>query len=140
MYNLKAIEERMSQISEDKLITLISKGSLKLTDEQIDTLSFVFWLCFLAEKDLGDSLEAAWKKATETSEHEAIDEAKRLLEESIFGGKKSNKPLEDILKDLPVATAVEIRSAVEKNYFLKRQRGVGRYPEYQTPCRFRYTG
>ncbi|MFZ2310691.1 MAG: hypothetical protein WAW11_04045 [Patescibacteria group bacterium] len=46
--------------AEDNLSKTISKGALKLDDNQIETVSFVFWLCYMAEKDLDSILKESW--------------------------------------------------------------------------------
>jgi len=56
MSSLDLFKQTIKTVSDDKLNETISKGALKLTDEQIATVSFVFWLVYMAEIDLKDIL------------------------------------------------------------------------------------
>lgn len=63
MDQLDELLRRIKEGSEERLNEIISKGTLKLTDEQIATVSFGFWMVYMAEIDLNDSLRKAWKLA-----------------------------------------------------------------------------
>lgn len=54
----------MKEVSDEMFNETISKGALQLSDNQIQTISFVFWLCFMAEKDLKDVINQAWGLST----------------------------------------------------------------------------
>jgi len=76
MNDINLFKKTIKKISGDKLIETFSKGALKLKDEQINTVSFVFWLCYMAETDLNDAISQAWnmaKQATQFPNQKAID-------------------------------------------------------------------
>ncbi|MHB8830899.1 MAG: hypothetical protein ACYC44_02205 [Patescibacteria group bacterium] len=62
----------------EQLCGIIPKGVLKLTDEQITTVSFVFWLVYMAENDLNTCLTKAWEMSKKpfTSDIHIIAKAK----------------------------------------------------------------
>lgn len=51
----------MKEVSDEMFNETISKGALQLSDNQIQAVSFAFWLCYMAEKDLNDVIKQAWK-------------------------------------------------------------------------------
>lgn len=73
---LEQLKRVIHQVPEEKLIETFSKGALKLDDEQIKTVSFVFWLCYMAETDLNEIIKQAWdmaQKAYPVSDQEAVN-------------------------------------------------------------------
>jgi len=60
------IAQLKSLIKENKdspLDEVISRGALKLDDNHIETVSFIFWLCYMAEYDLDDILRESFRLA-----------------------------------------------------------------------------
>ncbi|MDO9230962.1 MAG: hypothetical protein Q7U36_00565 [bacterium] len=74
--NLKLIIE---SVSDEKFNETISKGALKLNDNQIQTVSFIFWLCYMAENDLNDVLKQAWQLSTEITNPEISESDQKIL-------------------------------------------------------------
>lgn len=64
---------KMKEVSDEMFNETISKGALQLSDNQIQAVSFAFWLCYMAEKDLNDVIKQAWELSVishpETSEY-----------------------------------------------------------------------
>jgi len=60
---LDLVEKSFNESDESRLNESISKGALKLDDKQIALVSFIFWLCYMAEVDLTKSIIGAWKMA-----------------------------------------------------------------------------
>ena len=46
--------------TDKQLAQIISHGVLKLTDAEVDTISFVFWIIHIAERDLYELMVIAW--------------------------------------------------------------------------------
>ena len=70
---IEALKQKMHDTTDERLNNMVSVGVLKLSDSQIATVSFVFWLVYLAETDLNEAITQAWNtsKAPFTSEIEA---------------------------------------------------------------------
>ncbi len=79
MSSLDLFKQTIKTVSDDKLNETISKGALKLTDEQIATVSFVFWLVYMAEIDLKDILSKAWNNSKQFFPTNVNQGAKGLL-------------------------------------------------------------
>lgn len=60
---LKELKQRIKSASNEELARIISDAALRLDREQTDTVSFVFWLSFMAEYDLDEVLCGVWKVA-----------------------------------------------------------------------------
>ena len=97
MYKVEDVKKMIGGVSDDKLNSAVSKGALKLSDDQINTVSFVFWLCYLAERDIGFVISESWKKLAEMFGVEAIKPAKKFLTEYVFG-KDKEKDIENLEK------------------------------------------
>ncbi len=95
MYKVEDVKKMIGGVSDDKLNSAVSKGALKLSDDQINTVSFVFWLCYLAERDIGFVISESWKKLAEMFGVEAIKPAKKFLTEYVFG-KDKEKDIENL--------------------------------------------
>lgn len=80
---METFEEKIKQCSDKTLSELIVKGSLRLNDNQVETISFVFWLCFMAENDLNDILKTCWtevsSKYSSETQRAALDDLKRKI-------------------------------------------------------------
>ena len=87
---LELMQEQISKVSEEKLITTISKGALKLTDKQVDTVSFVFWLVYMAEIDLESVIKEAWAMAGNGFSDEVRQRANELIQEQYDGSRTIN--------------------------------------------------
>lgn len=57
---LETLLQTITKIPDDDLDTVISYGALKYDDNTVSTVSFAFWICYMAEQDLGDVIEKAW--------------------------------------------------------------------------------
>lgn len=53
---LEELKKLVTQTSGDLLNKSFLQGALKLSDEQINTLIFVYGLCYLAERDIGEMI------------------------------------------------------------------------------------
>jgi len=77
--------------SDEKFNETISRGILRLSDNQINTVSFVFWLCYLAETDLNDVVKGSWQKVSSNSSDILKDKALEILVKKMYNGKKDKK-------------------------------------------------
>lgn len=59
------LKQKVNGASNEELARIISDAALHLDKEQTDTVSFVFWLSFMTERDLDQVLCGAWKMANE---------------------------------------------------------------------------
>jgi hypothetical protein len=76
--------------SEDKLNNVVANGILGLSDEEINTVSFIFWFCYLVETDLNDVLTNCWKEALNKYNKNIQDEAVKIIKEKVFKDKNKN--------------------------------------------------
>jgi len=119
MTNIETFEKMMKNASAEKFNETISKGALQLEDDQIQAVSFVFWLVHMVEKDMGDVIEQAWNLA-QSATPEVNQMAKQILQETILG-KKERRNIDDSIADLPEEKRREIMDAVQDNYIEKRK-------------------
>jgi len=73
------LKKLLNESTDEQLNSMIPKGALKLSEEHITMVSFVFWLVYLAETDLNDSLVRAWK----TSGPKFSPEVQMMAEEKL---------------------------------------------------------
>ncbi len=128
-WQIDEVLKKMKEVSEDMLNTAISKGALHLKDDQVATVSFVFWICFLAERDLEFSISEPWRKLSATIIPDVVEEAKRQLNEHVFG-KRKFKPVEEYLKELPTELATNIRGSIAEGYQEKRIKEIDNLPYF----------
>lgn len=88
MDKLELLLKALKKGSEQQLNETISKGALKMSDQQITTVSFAFWLVFMAETDLNDITKKAWTLSGLFYSPEETTKAKLILTEMV-GGKRS---------------------------------------------------
>ncbi len=84
---LEELKKRLSVVSETQINEMFSKGALKLTEAQIGTVSFVFWLVYMAEADLNTISKKAWEIAKDPASHEIEVVAEKMLQDRIGGQK-----------------------------------------------------
>ena len=89
MNEFKLLTNKIKEVSDQEINETISKGALKMTDEQIATVSFTFWLVYMAETDLNDILTQAWKSAGSLFSEEVNKIADQMLQ-SMVNGKQVN--------------------------------------------------
>lgn len=85
--NLERMKAEIGKASDDKLIGTISKGILKLSDQQINTISFVFWLVYMAETDLEMLIKSAWSFACHGFSDDVKQGANEILQERYQGSR-----------------------------------------------------
>ena len=88
MEELEMLKEAIKSASDDKINEIISKGALRLEDEQVAVVSFVFWLVYMAETDLNDVVSNAWRNASSLFSQKIKDVATNMLQEMIRGNKE----------------------------------------------------
>lgn len=108
----------MKEVPDEKFNETISKGALKLTSAQINTVSFVFWLCYMAEIDLESVLTNAWQIASAPFSQEERTLAKSMLKNMAFGTR--DLKLDDALTVFPPETINKIQATVDQNYITRR--------------------
>ena len=57
---LEFLKSKVKEGSEEQFNNVIAKGALKLSDEQIATVAFVFWLVYMAETELNAATSQSW--------------------------------------------------------------------------------
>lgn len=123
-YSIEDIKKMVSTASDDKLNATISKGHLKLSDDEVGTISFLFWLCYSAEIDLDSAIQIPWKIVSESTQPEIVKLAKERLEKFAFGTPKSDMELNETLKNMSTNVADQIKRTIKENFDLKRKRGI----------------
>ena len=85
---MKELKKKIREGSEAQLNEAISKGGLKLTDSQIATVSFAFWLVYMAETDLNYALRKGWTLAGSFSSSEVNNLVEKQILDLIGGQRK----------------------------------------------------
>lgn len=80
---VERLEELVNADYDGKIYSLIPKGILRLDDQQIATVSFVFWVCHLAEVNMHTLIKHAWDVVEKAFSKEDSDAAQKLLDERI---------------------------------------------------------
>ena len=83
MDQIELLKKAMREGSDQQLNETISKGALKMSDEQIATASFVFWLVYMAETDLNDTQVESWEKSGKSFPPEVKKMSEELLQKKI---------------------------------------------------------
>lgn len=78
------LKKIIKDIPEEKLIDTFSKGALKLNDDQIKTVSFAFWLCYMAETDLNSIIHQAWQMAQQVTRFPNQEEVNKVIKNMGF--------------------------------------------------------
>ena len=124
MYNIEDLKKIFPKVDDEKFINAISKGVLKLSDSQINTIIFVFFICYWVENDLNAVIADPWKEIYKMAPEEEIVKAKKSIERYCFGEDKSDFKLKEILKNIPKNIAKDITDTIDDNYSLKRNRSI----------------
>jgi hypothetical protein len=77
MSDLEQLKITLRGLSDKDLSEIISHGAMQYSDEIAQTVSFAFWICYMAEQDLKEVLERAWKmskSAFPEIDHEKADQ------------------------------------------------------------------
>jgi hypothetical protein len=123
-YSIEDLKKIIGATSDDRLNFAISKGHLKLSDDEIGTVSFLFWLCYSAEIDLDAAIKIPWEIISKSTKPEVVRLARERMEQFVFGAPKSDIEFNEILKKIPVDTADQIKRTIKENFDLKRKRGI----------------
>jgi len=78
----------IKNVSDQQINETISKGALKMNNEQIATVSFVFWLVYMAETDLNKILNESLTTTMSTLSSEVTKKVEEILKEEIKGKKE----------------------------------------------------
>ena len=81
------MKSEIGKVADERLVTTFSKGALGLTDQQIDTVSFVFWLVYMAETDLESIIKSAWSLAGSGFSDDVRQRANKILQERYSGSR-----------------------------------------------------
>lgn len=85
---LKMLEKMLGDKTNADMAEMFSKGALKLSDEQINTVSFCFWLVYMVETDLNEVIQEAWNIAVANESESMIEAVKKILQNGIRGEKE----------------------------------------------------
>lgn len=88
--DIEELKKTIHEGSDTQLNEAISKGALKLETSQIATVSFVFWLVYMAESDLNDVLRTSWDATSKFFTPEVNALAEKQLLDGVGGGRKIN--------------------------------------------------
>jgi len=81
--SLETLNELVDNADEERMAEMFSKAALSLTEQQINTISFCFWLVYMAETDLNSVIVESWQLAIADSTPEEKAETLRTLWEFI---------------------------------------------------------
>lgn len=118
-FGVDEIKKLLAQTSDEKLNEILTKGVLRLSDNEIDTLMFVFCLCYKAELDIEAVLTVPWSKLAQKFSAETITRAKEILNVFLLREKESEPTLDDALRGVDLEKANEIRKVVTAKYRIK---------------------
>lgn len=122
MVNIELFEKTMKEISDKEFNESIPKGALKLDDNQIQAVSFVFWLVYMAENDLNYVISEAWEltKQHKIGGEDAWAIVEGEIQEMLSGQKEYEDRLEKVVADLDETKRIEILGIVKDHYQKKR--------------------
>ena len=120
--NLNEFEKIMKNVSDEKFNETISKGALQLEDDQIKATSFVFWLVYMAESDLNDVIDGAWKLTQKhgTENKDVWEIVEGWVQEMLTGEKEYEDKLDEVVGELSEEKRKEIMGIVKDFYQKKR--------------------
>lgn len=81
--HIEDFKETVKRSSDADFLNVIAKGALKMSDEQISTASFIFWLVYMIETGMDEANKFAWSVATEGASLEEIEQLKRQMSERV---------------------------------------------------------
>lgn len=91
MLKTEDLEKFMPLVPENKFIDFIPKTLLKLDQTTIDTVSFIFWFCYMAEIEIYHTIKTVYNRVTEKY---SMEEGRKMYKDVIhtlilneFGGK-----------------------------------------------------
>lgn len=113
---LEELKKLATEVSDDLLNKSFLKGGLKLSDEEVNTLSFAYGLCYLAERDIGEMIPSVLETLTKSEPPEVVERLKTILNEYLNREVAQVPELEDALKDVDQGKANEIRRVVRGRY------------------------
>lgn len=119
-FTVEQVKEMLKSVPDKKLNEAITKGVLKLSDEEIDTLMFVFGLCYMAERDMGAVLIEPWNKLAKVFPAEHVARAKQILNDFLSRERDGEPTLDDVLEELEPELAEGIRTVVLARYRPKK--------------------
>ncbi|MES2930999.1 MAG: hypothetical protein V4665_04440 [Patescibacteria group bacterium] len=115
-YTLDDLKKIFPSKTDQELVDALSKGVLKLSQPEIETVSFIFFLSHIAERDMDHVLTSPWKVLAQIGTPEQIKIAKGILNAHMTKNKFTEPPLEEVLKEIPSGQAEKIRAVVENRY------------------------
>ena len=115
-FTVEQVKEMMQNVSDEMLNKAVLKGALKLSDEKIDTIMFVFGLCYLAERDIGDVISRAWEKASQLFPQETVGKAKKMFNDFLSNDKSSVPTIDEVLSGLDQEKSSAIMAVVNARY------------------------
>jgi len=78
MHHLEQLKKILGKMSDEDISKAIFHMAMQYSDETSQTVSFIFWICFMAEQDLNTALQGGWKLAKDANpkfNHEEIDKS-----------------------------------------------------------------
>lgn len=84
----EVFKNKIENVSDQQINETISRDALKMNDEQIATVSFAFWLVYMAETDLNDIINKSLVATISTLPPAVTKKVEELLNEEIKGKKK----------------------------------------------------
>ena len=81
------LESMIIDRTDADMATMFSQAALGLSDGQVNTVSFCFWLVYMAETDLNDVIQESWVNAISGLSPEITEAAITALNEGVRGEK-----------------------------------------------------
>lgn len=126
MTDLDVFKAVMQKTTDERFNDTLTKAVLHLTDSQIEAVSFVFWLVYIAETDLNEIINAAWKLATSQQADPAAQKiAEAEIKNMLMGEKKFKDNLEEVVSTIEESVRTEILGIVQDHYQSKRDIDIG---------------
>lgn len=119
-FTVDQVKEMLKDVPDKKLNEAVTKGVLKLSDEEVDTLMFIFGLCYMAERNMGAVFIKPWEKLAATNSPETVARAKEILNDFLSRERVGEPKLEDVLEGIETAKVEEIKVVVNTRYRPKK--------------------
>ena len=91
---IELLKNLIAKNPEEKLNEIIPEAILNIPNNKKDTISFIFWFCYMVETELNDVLTNSWKKVIRESESETQEASIKIIKENVF--KDSDKDIDNL--------------------------------------------
>lgn len=135
--DINTLLEYMKEIPDSKLNQTFA-GALNLTEQQQETASFAFWLCYMAESDLERIIKAAWEHSSKFFTAEVNNGSEKIIFDKLKGYRLDDADFSEVLNKIGSLGNVEkalLLNFVSGNYKPKPKFNINDLPFFADKIR-----